>query len=445
MSILDNLSIKTNTPSDWKGYQKNIFRFFFIFFVIQIFPVDLSFFVTLFSIEWSHFNFYDLFKLVKHTSSFYVDGFAGWLVTALISAIGAYFWHSKEKRPLDYEKLNYWLRVIIRYKLAAGIIAYGLIKLFPLQMPYPSLSNLHTNYGDFLPWKIYFHTIGITQGYESFLGAVEVLAGFLLFNRKTTVFGAGIIIGFIGNILAANFAYDIGEQVYSSFLVLIAVYLISFDVPRLYTLLIKRQKAIADKFVPVFEGKIARIRIILKITFGLYILVFAANTYANYYEAPYKIPKTKGIAKSEGFYNVKTFLFNEDTLAYSRINPNRWQDVVFEKWATISIKIAKPIVIDLTYGEGFYEKDIDRVYESAGVGGRRYFSYVADTVKHTLKLSNKNPNHKKEQFELNYTWLNDSTLELIGVDEQKNNVHAILERINRKYMLFEGRRKPIRL
>lgn len=442
MSFLNSLY---DNPSDWKDYQKNIFRFFFIFFTIQIFPFDFSFFETLFSIEWSCFNFYDLFKLVKHTTSFYTSGFTSWIITAIIAVIGTLFWKSREKKPLNYDKLNYWLRVIIRYKLAAGIIAYGLIKLFPLQMPYPSLSNLHTNYGDFLPWKIYFHTIGITQGYESFLGAVEILAGLLIFNRRTTVFGAGIIIGFIGNILAANFAYDIGEQVYSSFLVLIAVYLISFDVPRLYNLLIKRQKAIADKFVPVFDGKIAKLRTGLKITFGLYILVFAANTFANYNEAPYKIPKAKGISKSVGFYNVKTFVFNNDTLAYSRTNPNRWQDVIFEKWATISIKIAKPIVIDLSYGEGFHEKDIDRVYESAGVGGRRYFSYVADTLKHTLKLSNKNPNHKEEKFELNYYWLNDSTLELRGVDEKKNTIHAVLEKINRKYMLFEGRRKPIRL
>lgn len=442
MNSLNNI---TNAHSELPEYRKNLFRFFFIFFLILIFPVDFSFFSKLFSIEWTNFNFYDLFILVRHTTTFYVPGFYSWLIAAALAGIGTAIWHNKEKKPLNYEKLNYWLRVVLRYKLAAGIIAFGFIKLFPLQMPYPSLSNLHTNYGDFLPWKIYFHTIGITQGYESFLGAVEVLAGILLFNRKTTAFGAGIIIGFIGNILAANFAYDIGEQVYSSFLVLIAVYLLAHDVPRLYDLLIKRQKAVADKFKPELTEKQSQLRLALKIAFGLYIVVFGLNAYANYNEAPYKIPKTAGIRASKGFYNVSSFIYNNDTIAYSKTNPNRWQDVVFEKWATISIKIAKPIIIDNSRGEGFFKNDIDRIYESAGVGGRRYFAYEADTVKHTLLLKNKNKNHKEETFELNYSWVNDSTLVLNGIDEKKNTINAVLERINKKYMLFEGRRKPITL
>jgi hypothetical protein len=202
--------------NQWRPYEKVGLRFFFIYFVIQAVPLDWKFYKALFAIDRLDVS---LFSLTKYAPQFFsLEGFANWAVAALIAAAGTVIWGLTENKERDYDVLLYWLRVILRYRLAIGIIAYGLIKFFPLQMPYPSLSNLHTNYGDFFAWKIYFHTIGITQGYEIFLGAVEIIAGLLLLCRKTVTFGTGIILGFTGNILAANFAYDVGEPLLCSFL-----------------------------------------------------------------------------------------------------------------------------------------------------------------------------------------------------------------------------------
>jgi 2-C-methyl-D-erythritol 4-phosphate cytidylyltransferase len=119
--------------------------------------------------------------------------------------------------------------------------------------------------------------------------------------------------------------------------------------------------------------------------------------------------------------------------------------VIFEKWATISIKIAKPIIPDAGTGEGYHEKDIDRTFESAGVAGRRYYAYTADTVQHALLLQNKNKNYPNEKWQLAYQFLNDSTIVVKGVNERQDSVYAVLNRVNKKYLLFEGRRKPIKL
>src|SRR5690606_4958495 len=125
-----------------------------------------------------------------------------------------------------------------------------------------------TNYGDFFAWKIYFHTLGIAPGYEVFLGAIEVSAGMLLLFRRTVTFGSGIIVGFTGNVWVANMAYDAGEQVYSGYLVVIALFLFAYDVPRLYHLLVRGQQTVANKFKPIFaQNPIKAWRIVLKTAF----------------------------------------------------------------------------------------------------------------------------------------------------------------------------------
>ena len=427
--------------------KKFLWRFVFVYFFIQTVPLDWKFYQELFSINWSSLSFYDLFSLTHYSPQFFqLSGYENWLAAALIAVIAALIWpYADRKVQIGEEPLIYWLRVILRYRLALAVIAYGLIKVFPLQMPYPSLSNLHTNYGDFLPWKIYYHTLGIAQPYESFLGAVEVLAGLLLLFRRTTTFGAGIILGFTGNVFAANLAYDAGQEVYSLYLTFIAAVLFAYDAPRLYRLLVLQEYTLANKFQPFFSRNVLRIRFALRLLTVVFVLALGFSTYANYRSKPYKIPKSQGIAGSYGYYNVREFRWNNQLIPYSKTDSNRWQDVVFERWATISIKTAKPIRLDSSIAEGYHEKDIDRNYESAGLGGRRYFAYEAGTAKQSIVLSNKNKHHRSEGYSLSYKFLNDSTIVLQGVNEKKDSVYALLERINRKYMLFEGRRKPIKL
>jgi hypothetical protein len=434
-------------PTEWSSWQRILFRFLFLYFVIQVLPLDWKFFREVLSIQWGKLEFYDLFKLTRYYPVFFqLSGFANWAVAAALALVGTAVWTYRGKPAINYEWWYYWLRVMLRYRLAVGIIAYGLIKVFPLQMPYPSLSNLHTNYGDFLGWKIYFHTLGITQNYEIFLGSVEVVAGILLLFRRTATFGAGIIIGFVGNIFAANIAYQAGESVYSAYLLVIALVIFAYDAPRLYRLLVQGRFTNANRFKPVFsDQKIVNLKRILKGGFAFFVILLSVTTYANYGRSPYKLPSTPGLKGAYGFYNVKEFRFNNQVIPYSTTDSNRWQNVVFEKWATMSVKTAKSIMLDLSAGDEYHEKDEDRNFESAGVGGRRYFAYRADTADHYLFLQNKNPHHKSETFRLQFSRPNDSTVVLQGVNEKNDSVYAELNRIERKYMLFEGRRKRVKL
>ena len=454
-----SLVYKVATPGqefrEWKAWEKILFRFFFLFFFILIIPIDWKFYRELFSIHWTHLHFHELLDLAKYQlhifsessiSQWGIGSFANWGVVIFISLLGTAIWGRIDAGRKEYTVLYYWLRVIVRYRLAFILIAYGFIKLFPLQMPYPSLSNLLTNYGDFYAWKIYFQTLGISPKYESFLGFVEILAAFLLFNRRTTTFGVGLIFGFIGNVAVANGFYDIGEQVLSTFIVLMAAFLFVQDIPRLYQLLVKEKATLANKFTPLFsDARLKKIRLGLRAAFLFFTVLFAYKVFDNYINDPYKIPHTPGLHNAYGYYNVREFILNKDTIPYSKTDPDRWQDVVFEKWSTLTIRDNRPVVIDKSSGEAAHEKDLDRNYELAGFAGRHYYYYEADTVNHTLALQNKNKELRDERLFLTYTRPNDSTILLSGINQRKDSIHVVLEKIDKKYMMFEGRRKPVKI
>lgn len=443
------------TFKEWKSWEKILFRFFFIFLLLLILPIIGEVLRVLFTTNWLHFHFHQLFDLSKYQVHFIsenklprwgIGAFANWGIAILIALIGTAIWTRKDKTRKEYNVLYYWLRVVVRYRLAFVLITYGFIKFFPLQMPYPSLSNLYTNYGDYFAWKIYFQTVGIAPKYQSFLGFVEILSAFLLFNRRTVTFGVGLIFGFIGNVAVVNGFYDIGEIVTSTFIVLLAAFLFVNDIPRLYNLLVNELPTKANKLIPDFsDPKLKKIRLGLRYGFLLFAGLFAYKTFDSYAHDPYKVPKTPGLSNAFGYYNVKEFVLNKDTIPYSKTDPNRWQDVIFEKWSTLTIRYNKPVKIDFTSGEVAAEKDIDRNYELAGYAGRHYFYYDADTLHQTLALQNKNINHRSEKMFLHYTRPNDSTIVINGINDNRDSVHVVLNKVVKKYMMFEGRRKPVKI
>jgi hypothetical protein len=66
-------------------------------------------------------------------------------------------------------------------------------------------------------------------------------------------------------------------------------------------------------------------------------------------------------------------------------------------------------------------------------------------INHTLALQNKNKELRDETLFLSYSRPNDSTILLSGIDQKKDSIHVVLEKIDKKYMMFEGRRKPVKI
>ncbi|AYL95081.1 DoxX family protein [Mucilaginibacter celer] len=453
------MSTLTTNQTKWKGYEKAAFRFFFIYFVLQALPLDWKYFGNLFRIQWGSLSFGDIFYISRYTPQFVsgsttpgtwgIGTLADWALLAGIALIGAIVWSLSDKKSENYNKLYYWLRVILRYRLAIGIIAYGFIKFFPMQSPLPSISNLNTSYGDFNRWKLFSLSLGIVPGYESFLGLVEIIVGLLLLFRKTTTFGAVIILIFTGNVFISNIAYDGGEALYALYLISIALILTAYDALRIYNLVALRKPTAPNTVKISLSGQWRASRLVLKSLFiFFFVFLYGYKTYAAYHYDIYQYPKAKGLAGAAGLYNVSDFRINSKQLPYSQTDTNRWNDVVFEKWNTISIGSLKRFKADTSVTEEISRNNDDRKYELDGTTGRAYYSYVADTVKHVLLLKNRNSNYKADQFSLNYARSANGTIVLKGVDHNRDSVYAQLDKVNKKYLLQEakqGRSKALKL
>jgi hypothetical protein len=433
----------------WKRWETAAFRFFFIFFIIQAVPLDWKFYRELFSIDFTSLYYGDIFNLARYYPRFFSgsDTYLNWGVAALIALTGAGIWHYAARSKTEYNELYYWLRVILRYRLAIAVIAYGFIKIFPIQAPFPSISNLNTHYGDFTTWKAFAVSLGAAPLYEKFLGVVEIIAGLLLFGRRTATLGAFLIIAFAGNVFLSNLAYEGGEHIYSLYLVVIAVFLIVFDARRIWSLISQNKPTAPNAFHPDFSQSWKRAgRIVIKSAFiFFFVVLYGFKTYAGYRENPHTVPVTEGLSRAAGIYNVKEFVLNNDTLAYSQTDPVRWKDVVFEKWATISIRSNRPVITDTVSTEIIARKDEDKLYESAGSTGRHYFHYNYDSEKQLIFLENKNTHYKGETLFFHVSRPDSNTILLSGMNESNDSLKVTLQRLDKKYLFPMGRSKPIKL
>ncbi|AUD00409.1 hypothetical protein [Spirosoma pollinicola] len=440
------------TPA-WTKAEKVLFRFVFIYFIIQVIPLSWQFYRDLFSIDWGAFYYRDLFHLSRYAPHFFGqdDTFVNWAVVALIALAGTVIWSLRDSTRTDYTALFYWLRVVLRYRLAIAVFAYGFIKLFPLLAPLPSISNLNTPYGDFTAWKLFSLSLGIVPSYESFLGLVEIVGGLLLLNRKTTAIGTLIIIPFLGNVFVSNLAYEGGESVYSLLLITFALVLFGYDAIRLFRLVSLEQPTLPNRFKPVFTETWQRYsRLALKSSFIFFaVFLYGYKTYAAYKTGSYQFPKTAGLPGAAGVYDVSVFKLADETLPYSKTDSVRWQDVVFETWNTISIKSNRPVILDRTNTERIMADDASRTYEQAGSAGRHYYRYQVDSTRHVLALTNRNPNYPNETLTLQYERDGSNQIILSGLNERRDSVYVVLNKLNKKYLLNEaakaGRRGTLKL
>ncbi len=444
-----------NNGQEWRPYEKAIFRFAFVYFVIQAVPLDWKYFYNLISINWLKLGFNDLFNISRYTPQLLgqettpdfwgLNTLGDWAIIALLSVAIAALWHWWEKRkPLrfSYDDLYYALRVILRYRLALGVIAYGLIKVFPLQAPYPSLSNLNTDYGDLSAWKIFALSLGVAPTFETFLGSLELLGGLLLLWRRTTAIGAFLIVIFYGNVVLSNLAYEGNETIYGLYLLHIAGFLLLYDAQRIINVFSLNRPGQPDTYRPVFAHAWQRnLRTGLKAFFVvLFVGVFGIQTYRAYSERPYHYPEANGLPDAAGIYNVQEFVWNGQARPYAKDDTVRWQDVVFETWSTLSVKTAAPVTPWLGGIEIIHSHDRDRLFELDGTQGRHYYHYTIDGDAQVLHLRNKNPHYPDDRFDVRYERPDADTIVLSGSTSEGDSLSVVLGRLDKKYLLEEARK-----
>jgi hypothetical protein len=84
--------------------------------------------------------------------------------------------------------------------------------------------------------------MGVSMSYIIFTGAAEMFGGLLLAFRRTALLGALVSIGVMSNVVMLNFSYDVPVKLYSTHLLLMAVFLAWPGVRRLADLFVLNRR-----------------------------------------------------------------------------------------------------------------------------------------------------------------------------------------------------------
>ncbi len=447
-------SVHLDTNKGWKGYEKYAFRVTFAFVALLCLPFTPRFYVNLYNMDWENFNWN---RLGGIASSFgapeFIDlapkdiwelySYINVFITLILAFVIGTVWSLLDGKRKEYRVLYHWILIVARYRLAFGIIAWGYKKFIPIQMELPSISFLYTPFADFSEQKLYWQSVGITQGYEIFLGFAEVLCGLLLLFRKTTALGAALTAVLLFNIVIANHVYDGMVHVHSFTYALLGTIILWQYLPSIWNLIVNEQD-VAPSYTYISFPKTwqKETRLIVKTT-SIVIFVFVLLFFHSIDRVGYRYPHNHpGLKNTAGFYQVTEFKLNNKIIPYSPLDSVRWHDVVFEKWTTMAVRVNRLQQMDNenTGREG--NESITKRFEFRGIGGgRHYFDYKADTIHQVLYLTNKNKAHRDQKQVLHYNKPSESRIILSGINEYKDSIYVVLDKLDTKYPLYEGRQK----
>jgi len=169
--------------------------------------------------------------------------FARLLAIVVVALVATTIWSLLQRGPGGHPRLGRWLHLLVRFDLAFTMLSYGLSKLYGGQFGELSLDRLTTEVGDLRPMAMVGTFMQASKPYELFGGVGEVLAGLLLFHRRTALLGACTTIAVMANVCALNWLYGVPVKLWSAHLLLVAVFLLAPFAPRLWAVFVSNRQA----------------------------------------------------------------------------------------------------------------------------------------------------------------------------------------------------------
>jgi hypothetical protein len=193
--------------------------------------------------------------------------------------------------------LRLYLFKILTYYLSLHLLIYGLDKVFKAQFFFPEPNTLFTPLKDISKDLLYWSTIGVSRSYSLFLGMAEVVTAVFLLFRKTRLIGIMFGIGIMINVVAVNFSFDISVKVYSLFLLVGFILLISKYLSFLLQVFIQQKPAIFPRENEVFFINNSKLKKGIKLVVILLFLVeglFPFVATQNFNDDTFPRPKLHG-------------------------------------------------------------------------------------------------------------------------------------------------------
>jgi hypothetical protein len=271
---------------EWSLLKRILFRFSFVYLVLYCLPFPLPVLPYAGVLVKPYQSLADPFVSMVGWMAFSIDAdnhpsgsgdtmfdwmrvFA-WLVVAVLATA---VWTWLGRRRTEHARLDDWLRVYVRFFLAVFMLSYGASKAIKSQFVFPGLDEMLQPIGESSPMGLVWDFMGASTAYTMFTGLVEMLGGFLLGFRRTTLLGALVSSGAMANVLMLNLFYDVPVKLFSAHLLLIGVFLALPGLKRLADLFLFNRRVERAEERPLFASP--RRDLVARIAGIVFVFLFA--------------------------------------------------------------------------------------------------------------------------------------------------------------------------
>ncbi|PYU30035.1 MAG: hypothetical protein DMG31_15250 [Acidobacteria bacterium] len=249
-SQIEERSRETQVPH-WSFVKRLTSRFCFSYFGLYCLTSQILgglFLITKFSVDpatlwpmrqitlWTAAHIFGITHPLVYTGSGSGDKTFNWVETfclLVLVVLATGIWSVLDRQRDNYVTLDKWFRLFIRFALASAMFSYGMVKVFPQQMPFPFLTRFVEPFGNFSPMGVLWNFVGASPVYEIFAGCAEMLGGILLIVPGATMLGMLICLADLTYVFLLNMTYDVPVKLLSFHLILMCLFLLVPELPRL--------------------------------------------------------------------------------------------------------------------------------------------------------------------------------------------------------------------
>jgi hypothetical protein len=246
----------------------------------------------------------------------------------IFAVVATMIWSVLDRRRENYVTLDKWFRLFVRFALAGEMFTYGIDKVIPLQMPFPFLTRFVEPFGNFTPLGVLWNSIGASPAFEIFTGCAETLGGILLLVPRTTMLGTLLCLADLTEVFILNMTYDVPVKLLSFHLLLMALFLLAPEVPRLINLFLLNRSVDASTQPQLFSTHRAnRLATTVQIAFGIYLIaVLLYGEGATWYA--FGGGRTK--SPLYGIWNVEQLVMDGQLHPPLLTDNSRWRRLIFD-------------------------------------------------------------------------------------------------------------------
>ncbi len=359
-------------PKPWSPALRIVFRFCFVYFTLYglsnqiigglIVIPEVNF--TDLSVQWP------LRQITLWTAAhvfhvthplIYADTGSGdrqydWILTSFLLAFAiaaTIVWSALDRRRKNYDTLHNWFRLALRIALASELLLYGLVKVIPLQMPFPYLTKLLEPYGNFSPMSALWYSVGASPAYEAITGCAETLGGLLLLLPRTAVLGALLGVADLTEVFVLNMTYDVPVKLLSFHLILFALFLLAPQGRRLLAFFFS-DRAVAPRIEPPLlrSRRGNRVVLALQVLLGIYLVgMNISNSIERWQDHGPGRPKPS----LYGIWNVEEMTVDGQAHPPLLTDNDRWRRVIFDSMTLTTFQKMDETFV--TYSSSLSDKD----------------------------------------------------------------------------------------